>query len=103
MNILGEMYGERAIYAPFALIAAKTSQVGSFQRTMIGGVVIDGFGGDNWERWRGTMILIPNMIDKMRKKTSDSTINQMMTTYLGIETEDTGQESDSFWKSDWKA
>lgn len=101
-DLIGEMYGERAIQAPFSAIVCRKEQVDGIKRAMIGGIVLANIGNDNWQRWRGTMILIPRMIDNERKPTG-AQLNQMMINWLNHETLEKDMKSkDSFWKPEWR-
>lgn len=102
-NLLGDFYGDHAVSAPAAIVATRTDTAEGVERTMIGGVVLNGFGGKNWERWRGTMIFIPRFIDVTRQGRHWSVQDLMM---QGINRDGTLEEMkdpDSFWKSKWRA
>lgn len=100
---LGEWaYGERAIQAPFSAIVCRKEQVDGVKRAMVGGVVLAEIGDNGWQRWRGTMILIPRMIDKARRE-HWYRLDQMMVNHLNYETTEQEMKSrDSFWKREWR-
>lgn len=97
-DLLGEMYGERAVQAEFATIVCRRSPVEGVARAMIGGVVLAGIGDEGWQRWRGTMILIPSSIDKPREKNASAyPINRMMVDFLNHDL-----ECETYWKAEWR-
>lgn len=101
-NQVGSMWGERAIQAPFAAIVTKTSEIDGVKRAMFGGVVLADIGSEGWQRWRGTMILIPRMIDKTRKPCV-MRMDQMVTDPLSWEiAEHKRVPRDSFWVPEWR-
>lgn len=87
-NALGEMWGDNAVQAPFMAIACRRSE----GRMMIGGTLLaDGCLSDKWERWRGTMIIVPTKIEVQRRDTYYR-LEQMMVNDLVI---------DQVWKQQW--
>lgn len=96
-------YGERSVQAPFSAVVAGAQEVEGIKRAMIGGVILADIGIEYWQRWRGTMILIPKMIDAMRKPVG-ARVDQMMTDYLGRENAELKKTPhDSFWVPEWRA
>lgn len=102
MGALGEMWDEHAVQAPFGIVATKTGAIDGVKRTMIGGVVFDDFGGEQWERWRGTMILIPAFIDVTRQKCGWGVQDLMLNGINRCVTAEEMRDRDSFWKSKWR-
>lgn len=98
LNLLGDMYGDRAVCAPCGMVMTGTAAVDGVKRAMFGGVVLADVGTDGWQRWRGTMIFVPRMIEKTRRKES-RTLQQMMLGHLN----DSFGGTNSFWQSVWKA
>jgi hypothetical protein len=96
-------YGEHSVSAPFAAVVSGALEVEGVKRTMIGGIMLADFGKEYWQRWRGTMILIPRMIDKTRKPCG-MRIDQMMTDPLAREIAELKKvPRDSFWVPEWRA
>ena len=101
-DLVGEMYGERAIQAPFGLVLTRAPAANGIPRAMIGGVIFTDCGTDHWERWCGTAILIPQSIDKTRKACSWN-VQQLMTSGLQLDpTEEEMKFKESFWKKVWR-
>lgn len=90
---VGEIWGERAIQAPFGLIVATYAD----GRSMVGGTILAPMAeSQTWERWKGTAILIPQSIElPALKQMRAARMDQMMCTYLGADTE--------FWKKKWRS
>lgn len=98
LNLLGESFGDRAVCAPFAAVVTGTAAVDGIKRAMFGGVVLADIGTEHWQRWRGTLIFMPRIIDKTRR-TENGTLQQLMLGRLN----DMSKERDSFWVPTWRA
>jgi len=95
---LGEIYGERAIQAPCFAITSQRNQ-GNTKRTLFGGIILSEMcTTQQWERWRGTMIFIPERIDVVRVA-DYSRIDQMITNFLSLPDDDTNKTS--YWRKLW--
>lgn len=93
-DLIGEMYGERAVQAPFGLIVSRRQSINGLDRTMVGGTVLSKMvETDHWYRWRGSVILIPTHIDRMAGKQRLETIDRLMVNCLAV---------DEVWKSVWR-
>lgn len=101
-DLIGEMYGERAVSAPFAFIIGSNNKNNT--STKLAGVILANMDAPKqWVRWRGTAILIPSMIDIVRRS-SAMRIDQMMTGPLSSDmTEDDINDPEAFWKPVWRS
>ena len=101
-DIIGEMYGERAVNAPFAFVISNNNRNG-LKSTKLGGVILaDMDAPTSWVRWRGTAIIIPTAIDIPRNPCGHR-IDQMLAGPLGQDqTEDEINDPESFWKPVWR-
>lgn len=101
-NVLGGMWGDHAVQAPFCLAVTKGDPEEGIARAMVGGVILADIGDEQWQRWRGTAILLPRMIDKTRRKTS-MRIDQILADYIGREMSEYEKlPRDSFWVPTWR-
>lgn len=109
MSALDEIWGEHARQGGFVLIAGHTP-VGEIPRSMIGGAVLAdlGEGTKGWVRWRGTMILLPTVVEVARPPHESYRIDQMMT--MGtldcdLDEHDYAERAkkrhDSYWRPVW--
>lgn len=99
---IGEMYGPRAVQAPFMMITCKQNQVHGINRTMIGGLILsDMCTTQAWERWRGIMILIPERVDVPLNKKETGTIEHMMLNWLN-HPDDVHDKDHQYWRQTWK-
>lgn len=103
MSALGEMWGDRAVQALCGFVACKAETRDGIRRTMVGGVIFDSFGGEQWERWRGTVILIPKFIDVTRDPCAWE-IGELMREGINRDvTEQKMTDPNSFWKPKWRS
>jgi hypothetical protein len=95
MSVLGELWGDRAVQAPFGAIACSRDD----GRSTIAGTILSPMCKSNtWERWRGTMILIPNLIEIANlKEMRVQRLDQMLCTFLGQDND----EERKFWRKTW--
>lgn len=105
-NALDGMISEGSVQANMAMVMARTKTVHGISRTMIGGIILhdmnipESEGG--WMRWRGGIILTPQIIERNRKPLGHS-LAQMVTGYLNVDTDDNLAERakknhDSIWQ-----
>ena len=99
---LGAMWGERAVHALCGLAVTATDEVNGIKRTMIGGTVFGGFGATHWERWRGTIILIPKMIDVSTHCAGWQIQDLMMHGINRDLTDDEMKDQNAIWKPVWR-
>lgn len=92
-DLVGEMYGERAIQAPFSFIVSRRTSLENVHRSMVGGVILSEMVSTNhWYRWKGDVILIPKEICRLKPPQFLGTIDRLMINYLSI---------DECWKKIW--
>jgi hypothetical protein len=78
-KLIGQMYGEHAVQASFMAITASYAN----GRSVIGGTVLSSFcTTDKWERWQGTIILIPDKTEVLRRPSLRRLEQMMMTEML---------------------
>lgn len=93
-SALGDMYGERAVQAPFGVVAASYDGVSRVAGTLLAPMCKS----DTWERWRGTMILIPRLIEVANlKEMKNARLETMCLEYLGMD----NYEEHVFWRKQW--
>lgn len=83
------------------LIASHKEPVNGVGRTMIGGVVLQDFClTRKWERWRGTLMFVPEKVEFMPKERG-KTINQMMVDYMSL-SQDELPKREKIWQTKWE-
>jgi hypothetical protein len=94
-------YGERAVTAKFCTVACGAKTVHGIPRTMLGGIVLDKLcRSEGWERWSGTMILVPEKIEILLPPSYYS-LEQIMTGFLGHQNDPDEPDRD-VWREAWK-
>lgn len=96
---MGDLYGERAVQAPFVAIACRQPEVGGFRRTLIGGILLEEMcTSDGWERCRGSMIIIPSRVE-VETKLSGHRFESMVLSYLNMP--DDSDSDNPVWRETW--
>lgn len=99
---IGEMYGDRAVQARCSFVMAKRDSREGISRTMFGGIILTDLCSTNiWERWHGTAILIPSLIERQIHEGHER-IDMMMVQWLGLPLADK-EEDHQYWQKIWEA
>jgi hypothetical protein len=108
-NVLDGMISQGSVQADATMVMCRKSTVHGIDRTMLGGLILHGMNipetEKGWMRWRGSVILIPEVIERNRDP-SAYRMDQMITGLLNVELDNNYAErakktADSFWQPTW--